>query len=149
MAVACGHMQNLGVEGRSARAAPARCVVAAGPAKAGSARAAFLAPLLLCSVLAGCSVGGEGMLFLVDPGKYQYHSCEQIAATTKGVAARQQDLAMLIERAEQGAAGAVVGTIAYKSEYTAVGQDLRLLEATARTKNCVIASTWRSNDVIQ
>jgi hypothetical protein len=113
------------------------------------ARAAILAPLVLCLVLAGCSHGGEGMLFLIDPGKYQYHSCEQLATTTKGVAARQQELATLIERAEQGTAGAIVGTIAYKSEYTAVGQDLKLLEATARTKNCVIASTWRSNAVIQ
>ena len=112
-------------------------------------RAAVLAPLLLCSALAGCSTGGEGMLLLVDPAKYQYHTCEQLATATKAMTARQQDLATLIERAEQGTAGAIVGTIAYKSDYTVVGQDLRLLEATARTKNCVTASTWRSNAVIQ
>jgi hypothetical protein len=113
------------------------------------ARAAILAPLLLCSLLADCSTGGEGMLLLSDPAKYQYHTCEQLAAATKAVSARQQELATLIERAEQGVAGALVSAIAYKSEYTAVGQDLRNIEATARTKNCVIASTWRSNAVIQ
>ena len=89
------------------------------------------------------------MLLLSDPAKYQYHSCEQLAAATKAATARQQELATLIERAEQGTAGAIVGTIAYKSEYTAVGQDLRNLDATARSKNCAIASTWRSNAVIQ
>jgi hypothetical protein len=112
-------------------------------------RAASLAPILLCALLAGCSTGGEGMLLLADPSKYQYHTCEQLASITKAVTTRQQELATLIERAEQGAAGVVVSTIAYKSDYTAVGQDLRLLEATARSKNCVTASTWRSNAVIQ
>ena len=89
------------------------------------------------------------MLLLADPAKYQYHTCEQLATATKSVTTRRQELATLIERAEQGAAGAIVGTIAYKSEYTAVGQDLRLIEATARSKNCVTTSTWRSNAVIQ
>ena len=123
-------MKNRGIEGRTWRAA-------------------VLAPLLLGLVLAGCSTGGEGMLLLVDPAKYQYHTCEQLAAATKAMTARQQELATLIERAEQGTAGAVVGTIAYKSDYTAVGQDLRLIEATARSKNCVTAANWRSNAVIQ
>jgi hypothetical protein len=123
-------MKNRGIEGRTRRAA-------------------VLAPFLLCSVLAGCSTGGEGMLLLVDPAKYQYHTCEQLATAAKAQSARQQDLAALIERAERGTAGALVGTIAYKSDYTAAGQELRLVEATARSKNCVTASTWRSNAVIQ
>ena len=89
------------------------------------------------------------MLLLADPAKYQYHTCEQLATATKAVTTRQQDLATLIARAEQGAAGSLVGTIAYKSDYTAVGQELRLIEATARSKNCVTAATWRSNAVIQ
>ena len=113
------------------------------------ARAVILAPLLLCSVLADCSTGGEGMLLLIDPGKYQYHTCEQLAAATKGFTTRREELVTLIERAEQSTAGVLVSTIAYKAEYTTAGQDLKLLEATARTKNCVIASTWRSNAVIQ
>jgi hypothetical protein len=100
-------------------------------------------------VLAGCATGGEGALYLTDPGKYQYHTCEQIAVITKAMIARRQELETLITRAEQGTGGALVSTIAYKSDYTAVGQDLKLLETTARTKNCVIASTWRSNAVIQ
>ena len=89
------------------------------------------------------------MLFLSDPAKYQYHSCDLLALAIRGTVVRQQELEMLIERAEQATAGSVVSAIAYKSEYTAIGQDLRLLDAAARSKNCVIASTWRSNAVIQ
>jgi hypothetical protein len=89
------------------------------------------------------------MLLLIDPGKYQYHTCEQLATATKGFTTRREELVTLMERAEQSTAGALVSTIAYKAEYTTAGQDLKLIEATARTKNCVIASTWRSNSVIQ
>jgi hypothetical protein len=60
-------MKNRGIEGRTRRAA-------------------VLAPFLLCSVLAGCSTGGEGMLLLVDPAKYQYHTCEQLATAALGAA---------------------------------------------------------------
>jgi len=127
---AYGHMKTLGMAGWSGRAA-------------------FLVMLLLASALAACSNGGEGLLFLVDPGKYQYHSCAQLATTTTNQSGRLQELATLIERAEQGVAGAVVGTIAYKSEYTAIAQDLKLLAAAARAKDCAIASTWRSNSAIQ
>jgi hypothetical protein len=115
----------------------------------GGGRAGFVAALVLGSVLAACSNGGDGLLFLIDPGKYQYHSCAQLATTTTSQSARLQELATLIERAEQGVAGAVVGTIAYKSEYTAIAQDLKLLAAAARAKDCAIASTWRSNSAIQ
>jgi hypothetical protein len=141
-------MGNRGVESRITRAAPASCAAGVARGSTGGVRVARLAPLLLCSALAGCSTGSE-MLVFSDPGKYQYHSCEQLATTAKGVAVRREELAKLIERAEQGMAGVVVSTIAYKSEYTAIGQDLRLLESVARDKSCVIAPTWRSNTAIQ
>ena len=115
----------------------------------GGSRAGFVAALLLASVLAACSNGGDGLLFLIDPGKYQYYSCAQLATTTTSQSARLQEVATLIERAEQGVGGAVVSTIAYKSDYTVIAQDLKLLEAAARAKNCVIASSWRSNSAIQ
>jgi len=100
--------------------------------------------------LAACSSSGDNaMTFFADPGKYQYHTCDQLATAAKTVSARQQELKTLIDRAEQGAAGAFVGTIAYRSDYIAATEDLRVLDATAREKNCLTPETWRSNTVIR
>src|SRR5262245_59167176 len=50
--------------------------------------------------------------FFVDPGKYEFYSCEQIAANRKAVEAREQQLKLLMDKAEKGAGGAVVNVIA-------------------------------------
>jgi hypothetical protein len=48
------------------------------------------------------------MLF-ADPGKYEYHTCEQILAAGKAVATRRSEAAGADPRkAEQGAAGGLV-----------------------------------------
>src|SRR4051812_9704357 len=111
---------------------------------------ALFAPFAICMALAACSSGSESTTsFLVAPGKYQYHNCEQLAGAAKATSARQQELKGLIEKAERGAAGALVGTIAYKSDYLTSIDELRLIEATAREKQCLTSETWRSNSIIQ
>jgi hypothetical protein len=55
----------------------------------------------------------------------------------------------LIDKAGQGAAGAFVGTIAYKTDYLAATEDLKLLDLAAREKNCLTSETWQSNTVIR
>src|SRR5262245_9817722 len=68
-----------------------------------SSAAARLAPPMLCvallgSVLAGCSsTGVSPVMFFADPGKYQYHNCEQLTAAHKSVSVREQELRDLIE----------------------------------------------------
>ena len=52
-------------------------------------------------------------------------------------------------KADQGIAGPLVGEVAYRADYIAASEDLRLIEETARAKNCVTPSTWQSNTVIQ
>jgi hypothetical protein len=110
---------------------------------------ACLAPLVLAVALAGCASGGDNMLLLVDGGKYQYHNCAQIAEATKNMSNRRQELGTLIERAEQSPGGALVSAMAYRTDYTAAGQDLQLLEHAARDKQCNNPAAWRSNSVIQ
>ena len=43
------------------------------------------------------------MTFLVDPGKYDYHNCEQLAEQRKKAADRELELKLLIDRAERPA----------------------------------------------
>jgi len=112
-----------------------------------AARAMCLAPLALCAALAGCAF--ETPLILADPGKYAYYNCEQLAAANKTQTVRERELKELIDKAEQGAGGVVVSVLAYRSDYLAVNEDLRVIESTARSKNCVTPSTWQSNSVIR
>ena len=112
--------------------------------------AAVVGIVLAGAVLTACSTGSETSFSLfVDPGKYQYHSCAQIATETKTWSRREQELKSLMDKADQSAGGAAVGLIAYKAEYVAAGEELELLRSTARSKKCEQDEAWRSNAVIR
>jgi hypothetical protein len=104
---------------------------------------------MIAALLGGCASSGDSMLLLVDASKYQFHTCAQIAETTKKISTRRQELETLIERAAQSPGGALIGAVAYQTEYTASGQELQVLATTSRAKNCDNPATWRSNSVIQ
>lgn len=100
--------------------------------------------------LMGCATPGDSSLtLLVDPGKYQYSSCEQLAGQRKGWSTRERDLKQLMDRAEQGAGGAVVNVLAYKADYVAATEELKMLDKAARSKNCASPENWGSNSAIR
>jgi hypothetical protein len=106
--------------------------------------------VLAGALLTACSSSSDTSFSLfVDPGKYQYHSCVQIAGEMKNWSRREQELKALMDRAEQSAGGAAVGLIAYKAEYVAAQEELELLQSTARSKKCEQDGTWRSSTVIR
>ena len=76
------------------------------------------------------------MTFLVDPGKYDYHNCEQLAKQRKKAADRELELKLLIDRAEQAAGGRAVSVIAYQGDYMMAREELKVIDATARAKSC-------------
>jgi hypothetical protein len=105
---------------------------------------------LALSGAAGCSTSNNlSVMLFADPGKYEYRTCDQIQAAGRGMVAREKALRELIEKAERGAAGSVVSTVAYRGEHRTVVEEIEVIEATARRKNCLTPSTWRSNSVIQ
>jgi len=113
-------------------------------------RALRPALMALCALLAGCASGsGDGPLFFADEGKYHFHNCEQLATAAKAQSTRQRDLKELIDKAEQAAGGQIVSLLAYRSDYVAVNEDLRVIEMTARSKDCMTSSSWRSNSAIR
>jgi len=122
-------------------------IVAASTARA--AQSLRFAGLLLCVALTGCASGGDGVFVFADAGKYQYHNCEQLATAEKAQSTRQQKLKELIDKAEQGAGGQIVSLIAYGADYAAIGEDLRVIDATARSKNCLTSSSRQSSSAIQ
>jgi hypothetical protein len=88
------------------------------------------------------------MLF-ADPGKYEYHNCDQILKAGNAVAEREMRLRTLIQKAEQSAGGALVGTVAYRGEHRTVVEELAVIENVSRRKNCLTPPTWRSSTAIQ
>ena len=124
--------------------------MAEGKAEIRNLRPALFASLAVCVALAACSSTSDSTTTVfAAPGKYQYHNCEQLAVAMKAATARQKDLKGLMDKAERGAAGAFVSTIAYKTDYLAATEDIQLLEAATREKNCLTSETWRSNTIIR
>jgi hypothetical protein len=122
--------------GRAAHPAPLAAVVAG--------------TVLAGAILTACSTGGDTSFSLfAEPGKYQYYSCAQIAAETKTRSRREQELKVLMDRADQSAGGAAVGFIAYKAEYVAASEELESLHSAARSKSCAQDEIWRSSTVIR
>jgi len=108
--------------------------------------------LIFSALLAACAseisnplVGGT----FEDPGRYEWYSCEQIAANRKVAEAKVQKLKLLMDKAEQGVGGAVVSVIAYQVEYTAAQDELKVIDATERDKKCKTPQNWSSSSAIR
>ena len=103
------------------------------------------------SIAAALLAGGSSMMgdspitFFADPGKYQFNTCEQIAGQRAYWSGREKELRMLMDKADQSAGGAVVNVLAYKADHVAANEELKVLESTARSKNCDSPANWKSN----
>ena len=128
----------------------AKPVATAGRHRARAAPLAVAGVVLAGVILTACSSSSDTSFSLfVEPGKYQYHTCVQIAVEMKKWSGRERELKALMDRADQSAGGAAVGLIAYKAEYVAAGEELELLQSTARSKKCEQDEAWRSSTVIR
>ena len=103
-----------------------------------SLRAIAAMTLLVPAVgLGGCANMGDSMLSaFADPAKYEYFDCKQLEAERKSLANRSAELQGLMAKAETGAAGTVVGELAYRNEYIAVRAQAKLAEEAWRRNKC-------------
>jgi hypothetical protein len=99
--------------------------------------------------LSACAVSNNPLTVFADPGKYDYNTCEQIAGQKKHWTGREQELRQLMDKAEQSTGGAVVSVLAYKADHVAALEELKVLEAAGRSKNCDPPDRWRSNTVVR
>jgi hypothetical protein len=105
---------------------------------------------LAAAALAACSsIGNEPLTVFADPGKYQYNTCEQIATHRKSLSTREQELRQLMDKADQSTGGSVVNVLAYRADYVAASEELKVLENTARAKNCDRPENWKSNSSVK
>ena len=100
--------------------------------------AAALALFLSGITLSGCANMGDGPMSgaFVDPSIYEYYDCKQLEAQRKSLNSRVDSLQQLIDKANTGVGGAVVGEIAYRNDYITARAQLRLLEQNWRRNKC-------------
>jgi|SRR5438477_7833728 len=98
--------------------------------------------------LAGCGSDGAGAIF-IDPGRYTLYHCDELSTRRKALIARETELRGLMERASESAAGSVIGSLAYRSEYDSVIAEQKLLQRNAAEKNCSFASPLQSDQTLR
>jgi hypothetical protein len=113
-----------------------------------SMRVSVLALVLVGAAACSTSSQVDVMLF-ADPGKYAYHTCEQILDAHRAAADREVKLRQLIEKAEQSAGGGLVSTVAYRGEYRTVVEELAVIDTVTRRKKCQVPANWGSSHVIR
>ena len=89
--------------------------------------------------LGGCARGLEDVYstdLWVEPGKYDFLKCPDLARMSVAASAREKELVSLMDRANQSAAGPVVNLMVYDADLKQIRAQLALLERTAREKGC-------------
>ena len=97
-----------------------------------------VAVILGAFFLAACSEAVNGFTVFVDPGEWEYYSCEQLIPQRTYWANKEQELKLLMDKARQGTGGAVVSVTAYQSDYVTAREELKVIDATARIEKCKI-----------
>ena len=106
-------------------------------------RVATAAALLLAVQLGGCASMGDGMLSgaFVDPSIYDLTDCPQLEAERKRLQTRTAELQGLIDKAQTGTAGSVVGEVAYRNDYISTRSQAKLAEEQWQKNKCVATPT--------
>jgi len=122
-------------------------------APAGANRAvAFVCAISVLAVLAlgGCGSSEDGVgTFVVDPAHYSLYACKDLIARLKVLRTRERDLRNLMDRANDGGGGAVIGTLAYRTDYETVLGEQKVLQRTAAEKKCDLVPIYQSDQTIR
>jgi len=111
-----------------------------------AARAGCIASILWAG---GCLSGCSSITLFADPGKYQFSSCEHLDGQRKNWSKKEEELRLLMNKAEQSAGGSVVNVIAYQADHLAATEELKLVENAARSKNCNTPENWQSTSAVR
>jgi hypothetical protein len=94
--------------------------------------------VVIAAALAGCALNeGPGQL-AVDPGRYEFYHCGDLATRLTVLQARETELRTLMAKAGEGGSGALVGALAYRADYETVLSEEKLLQRTAAEKKCEV-----------
>jgi hypothetical protein len=91
--------------------------------------------LLLAALAAGCA-GDAAEQFFVRPGGFDYLSCPELVAAQQNAAKREQELKVLIDRAEKESIGVLIAAASYRGDYLRVQGEQKMVAEVIRRKNC-------------
>ncbi|HTV35479.1 MAG TPA: hypothetical protein VMF12_03530 [Xanthobacteraceae bacterium] len=100
------------------------------------------------ATLAGCGGDGVGAL-MVDPGRYEGYHCQGLAEQWKALLAREKQLRNLIDKANEGGGGEVIGALAYSTDYQTVLEREKVLKRTAEEQKCQFVASYTSDQMIR
>ena len=108
---------------------------------------------LLCAAaglaLAGCGGGNGPGSWLVDPGRYEAYHCNDLVTRWKALTDREKELRALMDKASQSGTGAVIGAVAYRTDYESVLTEEKLVQREANEKKCELTTTFQSDQSIR
>lgn len=107
-----------------------------------SRTAVLVALLSLAAGLGGCAGVGDSFASgaFVDPARYDLYDCPQLEAERKSLVVRTADLQRLIDKAQTGAAGLLVGEAVYRNDYISARAQAKLAEEAWQRNKCVEAA---------
>ena len=112
-------------------------------------RAPFVA-LILPVLLAACGTAIESpFTVFADPGKYEWHSCDQLVPQRKLWESKEKELKLLMEKAKQSTGGSAISVVAYQGDYVNAREELQVIDATARAKKCKTPGEWQSDSAMR
>jgi hypothetical protein len=106
-------------------------------------RGAALVPLpitlLLCATLGGCAGGFQGVYtsdFWVEPGKYEFLKCPDLAKRTLSISVHEKQVVSEMERAKDDVAGSLINAAVYQADLQQTRADLEAMRRAAHEKGC-------------
>jgi hypothetical protein len=106
--------------------------------------------VLAAATLGGCGVGTDGIgALMVDPMRYDGYNCKQLSSQWNALLAREKELRNLIDKADEGVGGTVIGAMAYRGDYQTVLEDKKVLQRTAAARQCQLTPTLSSDQIIR
>ncbi len=104
---------------------------------------------LSAAALGGCGLSEGPGAILVDPGHYSAYHCDELAARWKVLLAREKELRGLMDKAREGGGGAVIGSLAYRSDYESVLTEEKLVQRAAVDRKCGFTPDYQSDHSIR
>jgi hypothetical protein len=108
--------------------------------------------VLFCTFLmmtdCGLTTDGPGAVF-VDPGKYGLYDCNALGLRWKELIVREKELKSLIDKSNESAAGGVIGSLAYRSDYDSVLTEKILVQRRAADLKCSVTPDYKSDNAIR
>jgi hypothetical protein len=115
----------------------------------GGLRCAYLLLGIVAVALAGCGASNGLGSVLADPGAFSALHCNQLIDRKASLTKRQQQLRDLQAKANESAAGSIMGTLSYRTDYEMATADLKIVEREAKAKNCPLVTTYQSDQTIR